>query len=294
MVLIVTHCGAGSNPDVADAAERAGREGLRVLEGGASALDAVEAAVALLEDDPRLNAGTGGRLNLEGVAEMDAALMASDQRCGAVAAITRVRNPIRVARKVLESPHVLLVGQGATAFARREGFPDYDPVTPRARELLQEALRQLRAGELPPWQAGHWKGYHLDTVGAVAQDAKGAYAAAGSTGGVSLKLPGRVGDTPLVGCGLYAGPEGAVTATGVGEEIIRRVLSKEVYDRIAAGEDPHEVCPAALRPFPIDVTVGLIAVGRRGWAAASNRDMAWWCNARRAGHERGAGASRPP
>ncbi len=294
MVLIVTHCGAGSNPDVADAAERAGREGLGVLEGGGSALDAVEAAVALLEDDPRLNAGTGGRLNLEGVAEMDAALMASDQRCGAVAAITRVRNPIRVARRVLESPHVLLVGPGATAFARRQGFPDYDPVTPRARELLQEALRQLRDGELPPWQAHHWKDYHFDTVGAVAEDAQETYAAAGSTGGVSLKLPGRVGDTPLVGCGLYAGPGGAVTATGVGEEIIRRVLSKEVYDRIVAGEDPHAACAAALRPFPTDVTVGLVAVGRRGWAAASNRDMAWWCNAGRPGRERGAGASRPP
>lgn len=279
----MTHCGAGSNPDVADAAQRAGREGLRILEAGGSALDAVEAAVVVLEDDPRLNAGTGSRLNLEGVAEMDAALMASDHRCGGVAAITRVRNPIRVARKVLESPHVLLVGEGATAFARRQGFPDYDPITPRARELLHEALRQFRDGELPPWQASLWKGYHGDTVGAVAQDVKGTYAVASSTGGVSLKLPGRVGDTPLVGCGLYAGPEGAVAATGVGEEIIRRVLSKDVYDRMASGEDPRDACAAALRPFPSEVTVGLVAMGPRGWAATSNRDMAWWCNLPRPG-----------
>lgn len=279
MVLIVTHCGAGSNPDVADAAERAGREGLRILHAGGLALDAVEAAVVVMEDDPRLNAGTGGRLTLAGVAEMDAALMASDLRCGAVAAITRVKNPIRVARQVLGGPHVMLVGEGATAFARKHGFPDYDPVTPRARELLKEALRQLQDGELPAWQAQLWKDFPVDTVGAVAQDAHGGFAAAGSTGGVSLKLPGRVGDTPLVGAGLYAGPAGAVAATGVGEEIIRRVLSKEVYDRVAAGDEPRAACAAGLRHYPKEVTVGLVAVGRGGWAATSNRDMAWWCSA---------------
>ncbi len=274
--VIVTHCGAGSGHEVQDAAERAGRAGLAVLRSGGSALAAVEEAVVVLEDDPRLNAGTGSRMNIEGTIEMDAALMDGGMNCGAVAGISYVKNPIRVARKVMESPHVLLVGPAATVFARRFGFPEYDPTTPEARKILDEALRQWRSGELPPEKA-RWRDFHWgDTVGAVARDSKGGFAAGGSTGGVSLKLPGRVGDTPLVGCGLYAGPRGAALATGAGEEIIKRVLSKEVYDRIARGEHPGEACHATLAPFGHDVTVGVVAIGAQGWSTACNRGMAHW------------------
>jgi isoaspartyl peptidase/L-asparaginase-like protein (Ntn-hydrolase superfamily) len=272
---ILAHCGAGSTQETLDAAQTAAEEGWRLLQGGASALDAVEAAVVVLEDDQRLNAGTGSRLTLEGQVEMDAGLMDSDLNCGSVGSISRVKNPIRVARKVMETPHVLLVGPAATAFARRMGFQDYDPTTPGALQTLQDAKRRWRAAELPPW-AERWRNFRWgDTVGAVARDSRGGYAAAGSTGGVSLKLPGRVGDTPLVGCGLYAGPEGAVVSTGVGEEIVRKVLSKAVYDLMERGASPSEASSRGLSLFPSEISIGILALGPLAWSATCNASMAY-------------------
>lgn len=272
---ILVHCGAGSTPAVADAAERALDAGEEVLRSGGSALDTVVAAVVSMEDDERLNAGLGSRLNLAGVAEMDASVMDSDSRCGAVAAIHHVKNPILVARKVMESPHVLLCGEGAVQFARKSGFPEFDNVTKGALEALEEAKKRLRQGEIPSW-APAWKDFmDAGTVGAVARDEGGRLAAANSTGGVLMKLPGRVGDTPLIGCGIYAGPRAAVTATGIGEEIIRRVLCKEVSDQISAGEGVQSACDSAIASFPRDLPAGVIAVSLTTGAAASNRDMAW-------------------
>lgn len=276
MVVIVTHCGAGSTAEVQNAAQGAAKKGLEVLREGGSALDAVVEAVILLEDDERLNAGTGSRLNLEGVAEMDASVMDSEMNCGAVAAIQEVKNPILVARRVLDSPHVVLCGDGAVQFARKEGFPAFDPKTPRAIKALEEVKRKLVEGDLPAW-AERWRRLGpLDTVGAVARDQEGRMAAANSTGGISLKLPGRVGDTPLIGCGIYAGPEAAVTATGVGEEIIRRVLCKVVYDSIARGASPRRACEEGVALFPEEIPVGIIAVNPEGWGAAANTSMAWF------------------
>ncbi len=275
MAVFLAHCGAGSSEEVADAARKAVARGLDVLRGGGSALDAVVEAVVILEDDPRLNAGTGSRLNLDGRAEMDASLMDSEFGCGAVAAIIAVKNPILVARKVLDSPHILLCGEGAVRFARKAGFAEFSSVTSRSIEALEEVKKRLKKGDVPSW-ALRWKRYMGgDTVGAVARDDHGRVAAANSTGGVSIKLPGRVGDTPLIGCGIYAGPKGAVTATGVGEEIIRRVLCKAVYDQITSGAEAQEACEEGLTLFPADVPVGLIAVDGKGWGAACNTDMAW-------------------
>lgn len=274
MATVVVHCGAGSTPSVQDAAEAAAERGAQVLREGGSALDAVVEAVVLLEDDERLNAGTGARMNLEGEVEMDASLMTSDLRCGAVAALRDVKNPIRVAREVMESPHVLLAGEGALRFARRRGIPPFDPATPRARRILEDARRKLETGDVPRWAPG-WKEYASgDTVGAVARDDADGMAAANSTGGTILKLPGRVGDTPLIGCGLYAGPRGGVTATGVGEEIVRRVLCKTVYDALAE-RTPQEACDEGVALFPEDVPVGILAVAPRGWGASANTKMAW-------------------
>ncbi len=134
-------------------------------------------------------------------------------------------------------------------------------------------LRDLRAGKAPDG-ARRWLSFDHDTVGAVARDRDGRFAAANSTGGVSLMLPGRVGDSPIVGAGLYAGPNGAVATTGVGEEIIRRALSKHVYDRLDRGA--NRACESGLRLFPKSVPIGIIAVDRRGAAEAANRNMAWW------------------
>ena len=275
---LLTHCGAGSDNHVKDAAELAGAEGLSVLRKGGSALEAVIAAIVVLEDDPRLNAGTGSRMRIDGRIQMDAALMDSRREAGAVAVIENVRNPIKVARDVLDSPHVLLAGADATAFARRKGHAFYDPATPGSREYLEESLARIRTRRLPR-NARKWRGVELhDTVGAVARDRRGRFAAGSSTGGTAFMMPGRVGDSPLVGAGLYAGPDGAVTVTGIGEDIIKRVLSKFVYDLIAKGASPKAASNRGLGLFRREVPIGIIAVGSHGAGTASNRPMAFFAS----------------
>lgn len=282
--VLVVHCGAGSDRSVQDAADAAGARGLAILRRGGSAADAVVEAIAVLEDDPRLNAGTGSRMRIDGRIQMDAALMRSDLQAGCVAAIEAVRNPIRVARAVLDTPHILLVGPDATAFARSTGHTPYDPATPEARRRLEDSLARIRSGRLPRY-ARKWKGVALhDTVGAVARDRHGRFAAGTSTGGTAFMLPGRVGDSPIVGAGLYAGPHGAVSATGIGEEILRRVLSKSVYDGIANGVTPQRAAARGVRRFPRAVSVGLIAVGAAGWGEACDRDMAYFTSEPRRSH----------
>lgn len=190
-----------------------------VLRQGGAALDAAEAAVTVMEDHPALNAGTGACLNREGRIELDASLMdGATLRAGAVAAVRNLRNPIRLARHVLEDGrHVLLVGEGANRYARTAGFPE----CAEAELIVPRALR-------------HWEQHH-GTVGAVVRDAHGRLAAATSTGGRTGKLPGRVGDSALIGCGTYADTAGAVSCTGEGEAIIRVVLAKTATDWLAAG-----------------------------------------------------------
>lgn len=278
--ILLTHCGAGSDRSVQDAAERAGWAGLAVLRRGGRALDAVVQATVVLEDDPRLNAGTGSRMRTDGRIQMDAAVMDWNREAGAVAAIERVKNPVLVARDVLATPHILLVGPDAVAFARSRGHADYDPSTPESRRKLEMSLRKIREGRVPRY---YRKFVGLDlhgTVGAVARDRRGHCAAAVSTGGTSFMLPGRVGDSPILGAGLYAGPQGSVCATGIGEEIMKRVLSKHVYDAMAAGRSPQKAAERGLALFPRDVSAGVIVVGARGWGEACDRDMAFYASAK--------------
>jgi beta-aspartyl-peptidase (threonine type) len=247
-------CGRWAGRDARGALRgvRAAVEAARaVLAEGGSALDAVCAAVVALEDDPLFNAGTGSTLNRDGDAEMDAAVMAGeDLRCGGVAAIRRVRHPVLVARRVMEeTPHVLLAGRGATAFARRQGFRDYDPVTRESRRRFRSAL----GAEAAP-----------GTVGAVALDAAGRLAAATSTGGTALKLPGRVGDSPVPGAGNYATPRAAASATGRGELMLRYAVTKSLCDRIAAGRGAGQAARETLGRLPLarGESVGVIALDR--------------------------------
>ncbi|MDQ7778837.1 MAG: isoaspartyl peptidase/L-asparaginase [Planctomycetota bacterium] len=270
--IVVTHGGAGSSKKVLDAVTLAARTGMRMLRKKNSALDAVEEAVVVMEDDPRFNAGTGSVFRIDGTIEMDASLMDSEFHCGAVATIKGVRNPIRVARKVLESPHILLAGSGATEFARRMGFTYHSPVTRRALRRLSRVQGWLRSGRLPKY-AHKWKSYSLDTVGAVAMDSRGIFATSSSTGGTSIALPGRVGDTPLIGCGIYAGPCGAVSVTGVGEAIIRQVLSKSVYDKLVAGRSASEACKWGISLYDPSIPMGIIVVNADSGAGASNTGM---------------------
>ena len=223
-----------------------------MLTEGGSALDAVCACVVMLEDDPLFNAGTGSVLNRDGDAEMDASVATGhDLGFGAVAAIRRVRNPVLVARRVLErSDHVLLAGDGALQFARGQGFDDYDPVTAQARAEWQSARADARLG----------------TVGAVALDVGGRLAAATSTGGTLLKLPGRVGDAPLPGAGTYATAHAAVSATGKGELMMRVLAARSICDFVESGLDAQDAVNrllAAMRE-KVGADVGFIAIGRDG------------------------------
>jgi L-asparaginase/beta-aspartyl-peptidase (threonine type) len=287
---ILTHGGAASPHAHSDGCVRAAEAARDVLDAGGDALAAVLAATVILEDDPRFNAGTGSNLRLDGkTIEMDASVMTSDARFGAVACIERVKNPVLVAAKVMETPHLLVVGDGATSFARALGFDAYDPMTDRARDKHARAMAELGghgdgdfATDAAAWLKLDWKKLWnfaseppiQDTVGAVVRDGQGRFAATASTGGTVYMLRGRVGDSPLMGCGVYAGPAGAVAATGVGEEIVRRFLAKTVYDWLEEGIPAARAAQRGIAKFPEIVDVGLLVASREGQAIASNRNMA--------------------
>jgi beta-aspartyl-peptidase (threonine type) len=269
---LIVHGGAGADPsqspEFREGVRAAVLAGWRVLADGGLALDAVERAVRALEDDPRFNAGRGSVLNRDGKIETDASIMEGDRlQCGAVAALAGVvANPITVARRVLESRrHVLLVGDGALAFSRAIGIPECDPaslVTDRQRRRHTELARR----PVPPGGG---------TVGAVALDRNGTIAAATSTGGTPGKLPGRVGDSALIGCGTYADSSlGGVSCTGDGEAIIRVVLGHRALRYLKDADDPDYAAQVA-----VDLLVeegvgqgGLILIdwrGRPGYATST-------------------------
>src|SRR5262245_42027844 len=257
---IVVHGGAGRRVREIEAAAESGcaaaaDAGWRVLASGGSALDAVLAAVTLLENDPTFNAGVGSCLTADGTVEMDASVMDGATRAGAgVAVVTTVRNPVRLAHALLvDGRHVLLAGPGAEAFARRCALPTAPPesfITPRQRQRW--AARQAAPG---------------GTVGAVAVDRGGHVAAATSTGGLLGKLPGRIGDSAIIGAGTYADDRaGAASATGDGEAIIVAGLAKGAVDGMGAGRHPARVADGLVRALTqrSRAAVGLIVIDRFG------------------------------
>ena len=284
-IALIAHGGAGnwrpgSEQDAVDGMRAAVNDGRSVLRSGRSALDAVCATVVALEDNPIFNAGTGAVLNFDGFCELDASVMESrDRRVGAVCGLQRVRNPILVARKVMEeTDHVMLTGDGAQRFARVMGFGDHDPVTPERRadwlhkrnhvdEILgKHALRMRRFLQQHPEYAG-------GTVGAAAVDGEGVLAAATSTGGVTLKLVGRVGDSPVPGAGNYASPWVAASATGTGEFVLRTLATRAISDGVERGETLDAAVRAMLGELgrAFDADVGFVAVDRHGTAVAAHR-----------------------
>jgi L-asparaginase / beta-aspartyl-peptidase len=278
MTSIIVHGGAGDfgvGDDPAPCLEgclRAARLGHQVLARRGGALDAVVAAVTALEDDPTFNAGLGSALNLRGEVEADASVMrGEDGGAGAVGCLRDVKNPVQLARLVMErTPHVLLVAEGAREFAIEQGVALLAPgalVTERSRLKWQRLLEE-RTPE------GH------GTVGAVARDAAGHVAAATSTGGRMLKRPGRVGDTSLIGCGTFADDaRGACSCTGLGEAIIKATLARQAVDLLGTRE-PNRVATEVvehLKRFGGDG--GLIVVdaqGRIGFAFNSQRMARAW------------------
>jgi len=276
---VLVHGGAGElRPDRVDTHVAGCREAAaaaaELLRAGASALDAVERAVSVLENNPSFNAGTGACLNAEGLIELDAAVMeGSELRVGAVCALPPFLNPIAVARAVLEDGrHVLYAGEGAARFAREHGF------VPVSSEAMTTDAARARWAAARAGQVG--EGWAGGTVGAVARDVRGAVAAATSTGGLVNKRVGRVGDSPLPGAGTYADREGgACSATGAGEAIIRVVLAKSTSDALRGGSLPEQAARAAIQDLGARVrgTGGLIVVDRAGrlGLARNTASMSW-------------------
>lgn len=234
------------------------RAGFALLKAGGAALDVVQRAAELLEDDPHFNAGTGSCLNADGRVEMDAALMdGQNLKAGAVCVVSAVKNPIQLARAVMErTPHVLLAGEAAHTLGDQAGIPRIDPaqlVTDKARRRFERAKSNAAAKR-------------LGTIGAVAIDSRGHLAAATSTGGITLKRPGRVGDSPLIGAGTYADDTlGAVSATGLGEAIIRVALGFRAVQLLPGAESTTAGLERALSSLDrVGGSGGIIGISPRG------------------------------
>jgi L-asparaginase / beta-aspartyl-peptidase len=284
--VLVVHGGAWAIPeDMVEAHIRGVRHaiaaGWRTLQGGGTALDAVEEAVVVMENDETFDAGRGAFLNREGKVQLDALIMdGATLRAGGVGCVEHLRNPVRAARKILsESPHIYFVAEGAERFAVEHGVPlckNEDLIIPREIERLRDFQANLaqREKDLFAPAISH------DTVGAVALDRDGNIAAATSTGGTLNKAPGRLGDSSLIGCGCYAdNASAAASTTGWGEPIMKLVLAKWSADRVSAGNAPEWVAQEAMNYLQSRVQghggiILLDAHGRFGIAHNTPR-MAW-------------------
>jgi beta-aspartyl-peptidase (threonine type) len=293
--VLVVHGGAGtwnplhSQPALKNVKEAA-KTGFNALKTGGTAVDVVVEAVAFLEDTGAFNAGCGSALNIEKRVEMEAAVMdGAKLQAGATALLSEVRNPVRLAKLVMEkTDHALVVGKGAEDLARMFNLERRKPDNPAKIKQYEAQLQSLLADQwrLPKLTAlvkAHPEAFQLETVGAVALDCAGNVAAATSTGGFPLKLAGRIGDSPLIGCGTYADNQsGACSATGVGEIAIRLVLAKTVCSYIENGKTPQEAVEKAIalvkkRIMGTYNDMGLVAVdvqGRIG-AAHSSPNLCW-------------------
>ncbi len=295
---IIVHGGAGT---IAGERLAPGQEGCReaaltgwrVLQAGGTALDAVEAAVRALEDNPNFNAGTGSTLTAAGTVEMDAGMMEGHTlNVGAVASVECIKNPVSLARKVLESQHVLLVGRGAQEFATEQGIAlcaAEDLITERQRDnwkaaqnaqgaeqdkqdeprYVRHVIGSVSGSQAAKGQAGRREAESEEkhgTVGAAALDMYGNLAAATSTGGIHNKYPGRVGDSPLVGCGFYADENAAISCTGHGEDFMRLMIAKRAADFVARGDTAQAAAEAAIAVLgaKAEGKGGLILVDRLG------------------------------
>jgi L-asparaginase / beta-aspartyl-peptidase len=281
-IAIIVHGGAGTiSADRTEFAQAGCKEaalaGWRILQAGGTALDAVEAAVRSLEDNPNFNAGTGACLTSDGNIELDAGMMEGQTlSVGAIAGVERIKNPISLARKVLESPHVLLVGQGAQEFAQEQGISlcqlndlmterQYNLWRERQKAQAEQEPRYVRREVSAPAPGEKGEERH-GTVGAVVLDAAGTLAAATSTGGIHNKHHGRVGDSPLVGCGFYADENAAISCTGDGEDFTRLLIAKRAADVVARGATARDAAEAAIAVLSARATGtgGLIVVDRLG------------------------------
>lgn len=293
--VIVVHGGAGNwQPERSQAGiegvKRAAKTGFGILKNGGNAVDSVMEAVAAMEDDGAFNAGYGSSLNTEKKVEMEASIMdGKTLQAGAAGLLRDIRNPVRLARIVMEkTDHVFVVGEGAEKLAKMQNLERRNPITKLRLKYYEQQKQALLEGksELPKLAElikDNPELFTLDTVGAVAVDRRGNVAAATSTGGYSLKLPGRIGDSPLIGCGTYADNQsGACSTTGRGEVAIRLVLAKAVCDYMERGKTAEEAAELAIKLVNRRManeynSTGLIAVDTHGriGAAHNSPNLCW-------------------
>lgn len=270
---IIVHGGAGDWPEedyeeAVKGVHEAVTIGWRILQNGGSALDAVEKATNFLEDHPLFDAGIGSHLTRLGEVEMDALIIdGTNHRFGAVAGLKHIQYPISLARYIMtETPHCFIIGEGAEHLAREWGFP----ILPNLTFITAREEQLFREGR------GGYSG-SMGTVGAVALDLAGNIAAATSTGGTRNKLPGRIGDSPLFGAGGYANPDGAASATGLGENIMRVLLSKYAIDQVSVGKNAQEAATASahyINSFYAVSNAGIITIDREGRVGAAHTTAA--------------------
>jgi beta-aspartyl-peptidase (threonine type) len=294
--VIAVHGGAGAwRPERRKSGlagvKKAATTGFEILRSGGNALDAVEAAVICMEDNEIFNAGKGSTLTIDGRVEMEASIMdGRSLHAGAVGLLKNIKNPVRLARIVMEhTDHVFVASTAAEKLAEIFRLEKTEPLTElRVRywsELKQKLNRERGIYYLPKLKkllTLHPNLFEADTVGAVALDKDGNVAAATSTGGLTLKLPGRIGDTPLIGCGTYADNEaGACSTTGIGEVAIKLVLAKTTCDYMRQGQPAQEAAESSIRlvnrRIPLKESMGLIAIDMQGGiGAAHNSPCLCW------------------
>lgn len=287
---ILTHGGIGSDDCYSDGCEKANNWAMKLLDSGEDAFVAALSAIQVLEDDGRFNAGSGSAQRLDGkTVQMDASIIDSSGRFGAVACISRVKNPILVAALLAEtSDHHFLAGAGAIRYARKHGFPKFAASAQSIDERYQRMRQSIEpdrwnrikrdwnfSSAIPPLTTAPTS---CDTVGAVALDKNGTFAAALSTGGSGAMLNGRVGDVPVIGAGLYAGPKGAVALTGRGEFIMRNLLAYKIYRHIESGMPPkaafQKEIATLVNATENKIPLGAIAITLTDCAVYANRSMA--------------------
>ncbi|UCE96957.1 MAG: isoaspartyl peptidase/L-asparaginase [Candidatus Bathyarchaeota archaeon] len=289
---IVVHGGAGEwrrerhEAGIAGV-EKAAQSGFDILKQDGTALSAVESSVMSMEDNEVFNAGLGSSLTYDKQVEMEASIMdGGTLSAGAVGLVRKVRHPVHLARLVMEkTDHIFLVGKSAERLAKIFKLEERDPTTKLRERYWRELRGKISRGNLTYLRRldellkSHPSFFDFDTVGAVAVDKEGNVAAATSTGGISLKIPGRIGDSPLVGCGTYADNEaGACSATGIGEIAIKLVVTKSTCDLMRQGLPPQSAAENIIREVNRRVHdaakhMGLIAIDSQGRIGASHNSM---------------------
>jgi beta-aspartyl-peptidase (threonine type) len=283
MPTIIVHGGAGSdksNKNRVKMIKKAVTLGYSVLNSGGSSIDAVIKSVMIMENSSEFNAGYGSYPTLSGDIEMDAALMDSNRNCGAVALLSDVKNPIKLAKKVMyETDHVFIAGKGAEFLARKWNFKSTNMLAPKRKKLYEKAIKNLKNGKNPSKYYNKSSKFieYFGTVGAVAIDETGMIASATSTGGIFLKLPGRIGDTPLIGCGTYANEFGGCSATGHGESIIRMTLARDVVRKMENSDAQIAVDNIMNISSELGLKCGVIAINKIGEPAFgyTTSGMSW-------------------